>query len=160
MKASFTALWCLLSLAAGCGRRVAPDVAHEPDEVARPDAPAVGVAWVPSLVEDGSMFRDESAFRSYLEGSEVVVVGILTSWDGRDGRLRVERVLRGRADAELTFRGSGGFVRPGSGSRVIALLSMSDGGFALHSFCAAGGAYAYTDSLAGYLEETLRDRPL
>jgi hypothetical protein len=156
-RSSSAVICCLLSLSAGCGRRAAPD-AETVSVPKLPVAPAADVTWTPSLVEDGYIFRNEAAFRDYVGRAQVVAVGTLTSWDERRGRLRVERVLRGQVGAELPLLSSGGFVRPAPGTRVIALLSSRDGRLTLHSFCAAGGVYRYTDPLAAYVEVTLRGR--
>ena len=159
MKPAFIVVSCLLFPVAGCGRRDTSGAATKP-VAGRSVVAEAGVTWAQSLVEDGSMFRDEATFRDYLKGAEVVAIGTLSSWDGRDGMLRVERVLRGRAGEELALRASGGGVRPKPGRRVIALLSTRDGRMALHSFCAAGGLYTFTEGLAAYVEGTLPRRPL
>ena len=111
------------------------------------------------------MFRDEDAFRDYLERSEVVVVGTLTSFgeraEGRAyGTLHVERVLRGPAGADIDLHPTGGFLSGEPGQRVIALLSTQRGEMRLHSFCAASGLYGYSEPLEGYMKEALQLRPL
>ena len=159
MRRAILAVHCLLlSLVAGCGEAdVKPAVA--PRATARhADAGPARVAWTPSIVEDGDMFRDEASFRAYVKGAEVAAVGTLASWEGTSGKLRVERVIRGRAGDELSLSYSGGFIRPVPGQRVIALLSTRNGKLILHSHCAAGGLYAYTEQLASYVESAWQGR--
>ena len=106
------------------------------------------------------MFRDEAEFRAYLQRSEIVAIGTVTSWEKSTGKLHVDRILRGQPGEELSLRESGGFVPREPGKRVIALLSTDRGKKILHSHCAAGGVYPYSKPLASYVEAALQDRPL
>lgn len=72
MKTTRSSVACLIALGLGCG--------SSPDGPPAPAAPRV--AWSPTLIADGSMFRDEKAFRSYVARAEIVATGILDSWDG------------------------------------------------------------------------------
>lgn len=152
-RTTIAAVCALIPPVVGCDRpTVAPPMANL--VVPQPAA----VAWRPTLVEDGFMFRDEAAFRDYLRRSEVVVTGNLTSWDGPRGTLRVEAVILGRAEAELTLVASGGSIRPRPGQKVIALLWRSEGKYLLNSFCAASGLYSHTEPLAAYIRQSLSGR--
>jgi hypothetical protein len=154
MKAAVIAASCaLVFLAAAFGPRWFGKPAPAAVEQA-----AAQAEWKPSLVEDGYMFPDQADFRDYLESSEIVAIGTLTAWNGLDGTLRVDRVLRGRAGAELSLRAGGGAVRPAVGERVVALLSKRDGKMTLHSLCAAGGLYHLNKPLVAYLDSALHRR--
>src|SRR5687767_14035666 len=125
MRRPILAVHCLLlSLSVGCGQADVKPTAAPKAAAGRPaDAGPARVAWTPSIVEDGEMFRDEASFRAYVKASEVAAVGTLVSWEGTSGKLRVERVIHGQAGDELSLSYSGGFIRPVPGQRVIALLS-------------------------------------
>ena len=104
--------------------------------------------WDPATIEGGFMFKDLGAFRSYLLGAEGVAVGRLTAWDGRQGRVRVEKVFRGAPDTESAFKYSGGLVtKLAKGDKVLILLRKREGQVALHSFCAASGLFTNSERL-------------
>ncbi len=143
----------LTAMGWGCAPSAAPLSATS--VAGQPEVAPVRNEWAPGLIDDGGMFQNEAAFRRYLAGSEVAAIGVLDSWDGRSGVLRVERLLRGRAGETLPLLYSGGMVRPMVGRRVVALLSSRDGRRELHSFCAASGVYELTEPLRVYLEGEL-----
>lgn len=112
--------------------------------------------WNSTFIEGGFMFRDLDAFRGYLLEAESVAVGRLSAWDGKEGKVRVEKVYRGAPGKEPSFTYSGGMVsKPSKGDKVLILLGKRKGQVVLHSFCAASGLFPLSSELGKLVEKLL-----
>jgi len=168
MKSALIAVPGFLLLVAGCSQTPTPPAAPKPPLtiLIRPIAPAAKVAptakltWTKSIVPGGFMFKDEAAFREYLQRSEIVAIGTMTLGEKYAGKLHVERVLRGQAEPDLLLPNSRGFVPTEPEKRVIALISTYRGELTRNSLCPAGGIYPYSEPLADYIAAALQFRPL
>ncbi len=164
MKDTLHSLILSALLLAGCGRAPAPtasdDQLRQParaEGMSRPDTASEEVAWDPSLLEGGYMFKDVEEFHGYVRRAEIVAAGILSEWDGFKGKVQVDSVYHGKlSDKAVRVISTGGIVRPKVGDKVLFMLSHRDGELKLHSFCGASGLYNYSDDLASALRKSIK----